>query len=73
MELLTITAAAAQAGVTAGTLREYERAGLLAPQRNSAGHRLYTPLDVAQARRIATERRANHGKGLLKARAVVAK
>jgi DNA-binding transcriptional MerR regulator len=59
--LLTITAAAHQAGITAGTLRDYERAGLLRPQRDSAGKRLYTAEDVEAARRIAAKRRANRG------------
>jgi DNA-binding transcriptional MerR regulator len=44
---LTIADAAAQAGVSAHTLRYYERAGLLAPVgRDAAGHRRFTGQDV---------------------------
>jgi DNA-binding transcriptional MerR regulator len=53
--LMTIKAAAEAAQLSAKTLRSYERAGLLSPQRSSAGHRLYTESDVMQVRRIAAE------------------
>jgi DNA-binding transcriptional MerR regulator len=44
---LTIAGAAAQAGVSAHTLRYYERAGLLAPvDRDGSGHRRFTTHDV---------------------------
>jgi len=44
---LTIGQVAAAAGVTAHTLRYYERAGLLRPVgRTSAGHRLYSRSDL---------------------------
>lgn len=44
---LTIADAAAHAGVSAHTLRYYERAGLLAPVgRDDAGHRRFTSQDV---------------------------
>ena len=43
----TIREAAARAGVTAHTLRYYERIGLLAPVGRAAnGHRRYTPFDL---------------------------
>jgi DNA-binding transcriptional MerR regulator len=44
---LTIAEAARAAGVSAHTLRYYERAGLLAPiERNGSGHRRFTAEDV---------------------------
>jgi DNA-binding transcriptional MerR regulator len=44
---LTVAEAAREAGVTAHTLRYYERAGLLARvERNGAGHRRFTAEDV---------------------------
>jgi DNA-binding transcriptional MerR regulator len=43
-----IAAVAEQTGVTAHTLRYYERIGLLAVPRDPAGRRAYTPLEVAQ-------------------------
>ena len=58
---MTIQTAAAKAGVSPGTLRNYERAGLLTPQRSSSGHRLFTSADVEIARRIAAEHRARWG------------
>jgi DNA-binding transcriptional MerR regulator len=64
MTLKTIKLAAAEAGLTPGTLREYEKAGLLSPQRDNVGRRLYSAIDVQQARRIAAERQATRGSGL---------
>jgi DNA-binding transcriptional MerR regulator len=44
---MTIAEAAREAGVSAHTLRYYERAGLLTPiERNDSGHRRFTPEDV---------------------------
>lgn len=44
---LSIAEAAARAGISAHTLRYYERAGLLAPiERNGSGHRRFTPEQV---------------------------
>jgi DNA-binding transcriptional MerR regulator len=44
---LTVAEAAREAGVTAHTLRYYERAGLLTPvERNGSGHRRFTAEDV---------------------------
>jgi DNA-binding transcriptional MerR regulator len=44
---MTVAEAAAEAGVSAHTLRYYERAGLLARvERNGAGHRDYTEEDI---------------------------
>jgi DNA-binding transcriptional MerR regulator len=60
----TIQTAAAEANLSPGTLRTYERIGLLSPARDSAGRRLYGPGDVAEARRIAKQRAANRGSGL---------
>lgn len=58
---LTIRAAAEQAGLSPQTLRAYERAGLIKPERDSAGRRVFTPIDVAQARRVAAERAKRKG------------
>ncbi|HEX5782172.1 MAG TPA: MerR family transcriptional regulator [Solirubrobacteraceae bacterium] len=44
---MTVAEAAAEAGVSAHTLRYYERAGLLARvERNGAGHRDFTEEDI---------------------------
>jgi DNA-binding transcriptional MerR regulator len=44
---MTVAEAAEAAGVTAHTLRYYERAGLLTPiERNGSGHRRFTAEDV---------------------------
>jgi DNA-binding transcriptional MerR regulator len=44
---LTVAEAAREAGVSAHTLRYYERAGLLTPvERNGSGHRRFTPEEV---------------------------
>jgi DNA-binding transcriptional MerR regulator len=44
---MTVAEAAAEAGVSAHTLRYYERAGLLARvERNGAGHRSFTDEDI---------------------------
>jgi DNA-binding transcriptional MerR regulator len=53
---LTIRDAAKQAGIAPGTLRNYERLGLIKPERDSAGRRVFTAVDVVQARRVAVER-----------------
>jgi len=68
MALRAITDAATKAGITAGTLREYDRLGLLTPQRDSVGRRLYTEREIEMARRIASERAAARGRGLRNAR-----
>jgi DNA-binding transcriptional MerR regulator len=44
---LTVAEAAREAGVSAHTLRYYERAGLLTPvERNGSGHRRFTSADI---------------------------
>jgi DNA-binding transcriptional MerR regulator len=49
--MLTITDAAQASGVTAHTLRYYERAGLLDPiDRNGSGHRRYRDEDLERIR-----------------------
>ena len=70
MGLRSITDAATKAGITAGTLREYDRLGLLQPQRDSVGRRLYTDREIERARQIASERAAARGRGLRNARPV---
>lgn len=44
-------------GVTAATLRSWERAGALQPRRHHTGHRQYTPQDVSDARLVHLLRR----------------
>jgi DNA-binding transcriptional MerR regulator len=61
MKQMTIKHAAASSGVTAETLRQYERAGLLNPVRDSNGNRLFSETDVEKARQIAAERRSRSG------------
>jgi MerR family transcriptional regulator, heat shock protein HspR len=70
MAIRAITDAAAKAGITAGTLRQYDRLGLLTPQRDSLGRRLYTDRDIERAREIACKRTAERGRGLRNARRV---
>jgi DNA-binding transcriptional MerR regulator len=43
---LTVADAAREAGVSAHTLRYYERAGLLTVERNGSGHRRFTSEDI---------------------------
>jgi DNA-binding transcriptional MerR regulator len=46
-EMMTISEAAREAGLSIYTLRYYERAGLLAPvERDSSGHRRYSAEEV---------------------------
>ena len=62
--LKLIKKAAEEVGVTPGTLRDYERQGLISPARDTAGRRLYTEVDVAEARKVAAQRLKNRGSGL---------
>lgn len=55
-EYLTPAEAARRLGVSAKALRVYERAGLLAPVRTTAGWRAYGPGDLARAAEIAALR-----------------
>lgn len=57
-QLLLIGAAAEQAGVASGTVRDYCRLGLLNPLRDSAGRRLFTPQDVTRIKELYLERMA---------------
>jgi DNA-binding transcriptional MerR regulator len=61
---LTIQAAARDSELTPGTLRLYERLGLLKPRRDSTGRRLYGPADIVRAREIKKKRLAARGSGL---------
>lgn len=45
---LTIAEAAARTGVTAHTLRYYERIGLLSVPRDAVGHRVYTQAELSR-------------------------
>jgi DNA-binding transcriptional MerR regulator len=62
--LNTISRACEKSELSAGTLREYERLGLLKPQRDTVGRRLYSDADIRKARRIRADRLANRGRGL---------
>lgn len=46
---LPVSAVARRLGVSPATLRKWERAGILVPPRDRAGHRLYRPDDVRDA------------------------
>ncbi|MDR2113870.1 MAG: helix-turn-helix transcriptional regulator [Bifidobacteriaceae bacterium] len=48
----TVTAAAALAGMHAQTLRQYDRLGLVVPQRTPGRGRRYSPRDIATLREV---------------------
>lgn len=50
--LFVISVAAQLAGMHAQTLRQYDRLGLVVPQRTRGGGRRYSPRDVAQLREV---------------------
>jgi DNA-binding transcriptional MerR regulator len=50
--VFTIGEAAARAGVSADTLRYYERQGVLSPSRTSAGYRMYSDETIARIRLV---------------------
>jgi MerR family transcriptional regulator, Zn(II)-responsive regulator of zntA len=52
LQVFTIGEAASRAGVSADTLRYYERQGVLSPSRTSAGYRLYSEETIARIRLI---------------------
>lgn len=52
-----VTEAAQLIGVSAGTLRLWERQGLIQPRRDGCGRRVYSDSDVARLRKIAWWRR----------------
>ena len=51
--LLTVSAAAAAAGITSKTLRWYESVGLVVPERTVSGYRIYRQAHVERARLVA--------------------
>jgi DNA-binding transcriptional MerR regulator len=61
MALMTTASAARAVGVGPGTLRLYDRLGLLSPQRDSDGRRLYSHTDLEKLRKIHSARVANRG------------
>ena len=61
--LMEISAAASAADMGPGTLRAYDREGLLKPIRTPSGTRLYTPEMVARARQIKAMRLRRFGAG----------
>jgi DNA-binding transcriptional MerR regulator len=64
----TIRDTAEQVGVAPETLRSYERMGLLKPDRNSVGHRIYSARDIVRAKEILRRRIAARNTGLLRGR-----
>ena len=52
MQLHGISSAARQVPCAEGTLRGMEARGLLKPQRDTAGRRLFTDADIAAAREL---------------------
>jgi DNA-binding transcriptional MerR regulator len=60
----TIQTVADELGIKPGTLRHYERLGLLRPARDSTNRRIYTEADVELARSIKERRFAARGSGL---------
>lgn len=63
-QYFTAKGAADAVGCCTATLRNYERAGLLMPARDTAGRRVYTEDDVARARKIKAERAESMRRGL---------
>ncbi len=58
-ELYEISAVARQLGVSADTIRQWERRNLIAPPRRTAsGKRLFTPIDVEAMEKAQQARRA---------------
>lgn len=62
--LRTIQKASEECELSPNTLRIYERLGFLAPARDSAGRRLFSDVDIAQAKAVAKQRRGTRGSGL---------
>ena len=52
MKLFLVSDVAEQVGISADTVRNYCRRGLLAPLRDSSGRRLFTHADVRRVREI---------------------
>ena len=48
--LYGISAAARKAGIAEGTLRDYDRRGIVQPLRDAAGRRLFTDAQIQRAR-----------------------
>ena len=55
MRFHLIRSAADQAGVSVDTIRSYCRQGLLDPERDSAGRRLFTAVEIQRIREIYLE------------------
>ena len=52
MTLFLVSDVAEQVGISADTVRNYCRQGLLTPDRDSSGRRLFTEADVRRIREI---------------------
>jgi DNA-binding transcriptional MerR regulator len=59
--LRTIQHAATEIGVSVGTLRDWEREGLIRPVRNSAGHRHFDDQLIARGRIVREEKARRRG------------
>jgi DNA-binding transcriptional MerR regulator len=59
--LHTLTDAVFLTGLSAASLRNYERDGLIRPWRTARGTRLYRMSDLAQAKQIYRSRLKRHG------------
>ena len=63
VEYLSLSTAAALAGVSGQTLWAYEAQGVLGPiKRDNTGRRLYTLADVEAAKKVNEQRLARHGR-----------
>lgn len=66
MELFLIQATANQIGISADTIRSYEKQGLIKPMRDSAQRRLFTKGDITKIREIYLENQGKRPKRLIR-------
>jgi DNA-binding transcriptional MerR regulator len=57
---LTMTGAIRATDRSADTLKAWERLGLIKPERDSRGRRLYSPECISEIKRLAAERQTRH-------------
>jgi DNA-binding transcriptional MerR regulator len=58
--LLTMSGAVRATDRSAESLKKYEREGLIKPERDSRGRRLYSPECIQEIKRISAERQQRH-------------
>lgn len=51
-KIYRISSAAAEVGVSSGTIKNWEKRGLINCRRDVNGHRIFTPSDIEQIRRV---------------------